>query len=251
MNNNPNVNYTVGAVHPVECLKEGWAMIKDQYWLILAICFVGMLLAGIVPFGIIYGPMMCGIYLCLLHKKDYGHVSFETLFKGFDFFLPSFVASLFMLVPAFVLGIMFYIPLIVMQFRMMGKGKPDPGDMAAYFSFFCIGMVILMIVFLILHTLLLFAYPLIVEHKLSGVEAFKTSYRAVFKNFSGIAGLIALHFCLIILGYCLCFVGVYLMLPLMFASSVNAYRHIFPRSNRENFDAPPPPDAYHGAGGYN
>ena len=251
MNNNQNINFTVGAVHPVECLKEGWAMIKDQFWLIFAISFVGMLLAGVVPFGIIYGPMMCGIYLCLMQKKDHGNTSFETLFKGFDFFLSSFIASLFFLVPIIVLGVMFYVPLLVMQFRMMSAGKSNPGDMEAYFTFFGVGFTVLMIVSVILHTLLLFAYPLIIEHKLSGVEAFKLSFRAVSKNFGGIAGLIGLHVCLIILGYFLCLVGVYLMMPLLFASSFNAYRHIFPRVNPENFNAPPPPDAFYGAGSYN
>jgi hypothetical protein len=30
-----------GAIAPMECIKEGWALIKDQYWLFLGIRFAG------------------------------------------------------------------------------------------------------------------------------------------------------------------------------------------------------------------
>ncbi len=250
MNNPANIEFKSGAVRPVECVKEGWAMIKDQFWLIFAVCLVGMLLAGIVPFGIILGPMMCGIYLCLLQKLDRRQTSFETLFKGFDYFLPSFIATLFLLVPAIILGIAAYIPLIIMQFKMMNTRNPDPNAIIAYFGFFSVAMIVLALVLGTIHALLLFAYPLIVEHKLSGLEAFKLSYRAVLRNIGGIGGLIAVHIGLVIVGYLLCFVGVYLMLPIIFASCAVAYRQIFPRADGGNYNSPPSPDAYRGAGSY-
>ncbi len=27
--------FTTGAIQPVECFKEGWEIIKDEYWLLL------------------------------------------------------------------------------------------------------------------------------------------------------------------------------------------------------------------------
>ena len=60
-----NLQFRTGVVKPVECLKEGWALIKDQYWLFLGITVVGMLIGKAVPI-VLLGPMMAGIFLCLL-----------------------------------------------------------------------------------------------------------------------------------------------------------------------------------------
>ena len=49
-----------------------------------------------------------------------------------------------------------------------------------------------MIVSLVIHSLFLFAYPLIVDRKLSGLDAIKLSYRAALQNLSGIVGLVLL-----------------------------------------------------------
>ncbi len=35
--------FNTGVIRPVECMKEGWELIKDEYWLFLGITFVGML----------------------------------------------------------------------------------------------------------------------------------------------------------------------------------------------------------------
>jgi len=63
-----NLNdFNRGVIKPVECLKEAWGLIKDQYWLFLGICAVGMLIGS--AFAIVLmGPMMCGIYLCLFQR---------------------------------------------------------------------------------------------------------------------------------------------------------------------------------------
>jgi hypothetical protein len=45
-----------GVVRPIICYKSGWTIIKDQYWLILGVSFVGMLIASAVPFAISWGP---------------------------------------------------------------------------------------------------------------------------------------------------------------------------------------------------
>ena len=36
-----NENFTVGQIRPVECYKEGWELIKSDYWLMFAIALVG------------------------------------------------------------------------------------------------------------------------------------------------------------------------------------------------------------------
>lgn len=247
----PN-DFRTGVINPIECLKEGWELIKDQYWLIFAITLVGILIASFVPFGILLGPMFCGIYYAIFQKMNGLPAKFEDLFKGFNYFGSSFVASLFLIVPAFIGMIIIYIPLIAMQFSMaQQRGNPDPNAMFAFFGFFMIAIIILYLILGIFHALLMFAYPLIVERNLSGVEAFKLSARAVMKNLGGVVLFILCEFVLAIAGYLIFCVGVYLTIPIMFAGALVMYRKVFPALNSPNANNPPPPNAFRGAGNYN
>lgn len=42
------INFNKNAVRPIVCLREGWQLIKDQYWLFLGICLVGTLIGSII-----------------------------------------------------------------------------------------------------------------------------------------------------------------------------------------------------------
>jgi hypothetical protein len=245
------IEFKTGVIHPVECMREGWELIKDQYWLFFAITLVGMLIAGVIPFGILLGAMFCGIYYCLFQKMNGQPITFEGLFKGFDYLVPSLIATLVLIVPAVILGILAYIPLIMMQISMTRNSNPHPEEIFAYLGFFAVEMVVVWLVLGSIHAFLFFAYPLIVEYKLSGMEAFKLSARAVWKNLGGVVGFIALEVVLVFVGYLLCFVGIYLTLPLMFAGALVAYRKVFPAQNAGNFNSPPPPSVFQSAGSYN
>ena len=84
------VQFRTGVISPVECFKEAWEIIKDEYLLIFAITAVGLMIGGVIPI-FLSGPMLAGIYFCLFQKIDGKSVSFEQLFKGFDYFLPSVI----------------------------------------------------------------------------------------------------------------------------------------------------------------
>src|SRR5215212_9298661 len=100
--------FRTGVIRPVECFREGWELIKDQYWLIFAITLVGMLIGGLIPFGIGIGAMFCGIYYCLFQKMRGQKVEFEGLFKGFSYFVPGLVASLVLIIPAVISVFLIY-----------------------------------------------------------------------------------------------------------------------------------------------
>jgi uncharacterized membrane protein len=117
-----------------------------------------------------------------------------------------------------------------------GDAPPVIFWVALVFFMFVVG-----IVSLIIHTLFLFSYPLVVDRKLSGVDAIKTSYRAALKNLGGILGLILLMFGLTILGVLACYVGVFFLLPVSFATYAAAYRRVFPDIGTLNPASPPPP----------
>ncbi len=56
-----HVTYNRGAVKPLECLRGGWNLIKDQYWLFLGITAVGILIGSFGPMAILLaGPSPTG-----------------------------------------------------------------------------------------------------------------------------------------------------------------------------------------------
>ena len=109
---------------------------------------------------------------------------------------------------------------------------------------------IISIILSCLHALVMFAYPLIVDRNLNGVDAFKLSARAVWANLSGVIGIILLEFVMGIAGYMALAIGVYFVLPIMFAGVLVAYRKVFPSLNNNQSYNPPQPNMYQGAGNF-
>jgi uncharacterized membrane protein len=226
-----------GVVRPVECLSSGWRLVKDDYWLFLGITAVGTLIASAVPLGILAGPMMCGIYYCLLRRARGRDVKFEMLFRGFDQFVPSLIATLIMMVPLLLVIVPSYAIVIGVIFANMPAPAPGAAPppsaagtiLAAYGVFFAVVLAVSVAVSVVFF----FTYPLIMDRKLSGVEAIKTSFRAVSANLGGVIGLVLLNMLLTLVGYAACCVGLFFVLPVHFAANAVAYREVFGE------DAPP------------
>lgn len=234
-----------GVVAPVECIKEGWALIKDQYWLFLGISLVGILIGGAVPI-VLLGPMMIGIFLCLLQRQRGEAVEFGTLFKGFEQFVQGLVVAALKTIPIIIIIVPYYIFLVAMMATSMPRGRhPSPEDSQAFvWSFFGIEMVfgvVIMVVSILLEIFFMFAFPLIADRKLSGLDAVKLSFRAGKANIGGIIGLILLNGLLAFVGVLCCIIGVYFYLPIAFASQVVAYRRVFPEIGQKLPSPPPPP----------
>ena len=94
-----------------------------------------------------------------------------------------------------------------------------------------------------IHTLLTFSFPLVVDRGLTGFKPAIVSARAVMKNLKGIGGLIVVNFVLALSGELACGVGIYFVIPLIMATSLVAYRKVFPALSAPNLN-PPPPNAY-------
>lgn len=239
-----NAEFNVGVIKPVECMKEGWDLIKDQYWLFFGITLVGMLIGGLIPFGIGLGAMFCGIYYTMIQKMDGKHFEFGDLFKGFNFFVQGLIPMLIIVIPAIILGIIMYASIFAVLFSSMdGKGGIDESVVWKLYGTVFTEGIILSLVMGCLHALIMFAFPLIVDKNLSGLDAFKLSSRAVWQNLSGVVGLILVEFVLGLIGYLICGIGLYLTLPIMFAGVLVAYRRIFPNA-KQGFNSPPPPNAF-------
>ena len=238
------------AVRPMECLREGWRLIKDDYWLFLGITFVGSLL-GSVAMGVLRGPATCGIHICFFRREAGKRVTFDLLLKGFDYFVQSLIATILMTVPIILLMVPGYVGFFIAWFGSMAtvaaqsQGQPNqPPDLSAFgivlalFYLFLLGV---MLVAMLIYALFLFVYPLIVDRGLSGIAAMKLSARAALANVGGVLGLMFLMFLLGLVGALMCYVGLIFTTPLMYAMIAVAYRQVFPAEGSVLvFDQPPP-----------
>lgn len=233
-----DTEFRSGVIQPVECFKEGWEIIKQDYWLFFAISLLGLMIGGVSMY-ILVGAMMCGIYYCFLQKIDGKPATLDGLWKGFNYILPSLIVTVVIVVPMLVLLAVIYVPIIMAA--MMGPRMSGEELFQLFLGAFVVD-VILAIIMTCFHTLLLFAFPLIIDRNLGGWDAMLTSARAVWKNLGGVAGLIGVGFVLSILGMLTCGLGMYFLLPVMLAGYAVAYRKMFP-AREVNYN-PPQPDSY-------
>jgi uncharacterized membrane protein len=238
-------DFRTGVIKPVECIKEGWALIKDQYWLFFGISLVGILIGGAVPI-VLLGPMMAGIFLCLFQRQRQQPVEFGGLFKGFDYFVPTLIVTVIKVIPLVILMVPFYIVIISVMFTTMPRGQTSPDEASGFllsiFGLEMVFFVIVMVVSILVEIFFMFAFPLVVDRKLSGLDAVKLSFRAGKANLGGVLGLLLLNAVLGFVGVLCCFIGIYFFLPVSFAAISVAYRRVFP-DIPESFAMPPPPPA--------
>ena len=246
----PQITFQRNAVQPVECIKAGWELIKDQYWLFVGMSAVAMLIGSAVPMGILMAPMMCGLYLVFFKRMRREPFEFATLFKGFDYFGPGLIATLLHVLPIMAVVIpayfLFYVGMIFSMAAAGSGDEPNPGPMLAVFVMFGIFWVVILVLITVISIGFTFAHPLIVDRKMQGFDAVKLSFKAAMANFWRLFGMALLSFLLSIGGVLLCYVGVFLVLPITYAAVAAAYEQVFGLANPEDrlSNLPPPPPTF-------
>ena len=243
----PDIPFKRKAVDPVQCLKNGWELIKDQYWLFVGRAAIAALIGGAVPLGILLGPMMCGLYLTLFKKRRGEPIEFGMLFKGFDFFGPSLIATLLHILPIIAIivpaYIFFYISMVVSMVAQ-GGNDPNPAAMFGIMGGFILFWMFVLVVVIFISIGFTFSYPLIVDRKLQGFDAVKLSFKGAMANFWRLLGMSILSSLLTIVGLMLCYVGMFLVFPIVYAAVASAYEQVYglagPGDIHDNLPPPPP-----------
>jgi uncharacterized membrane protein len=240
----PDIPYKRKAVDPIECIKAGWEMLKPHYWLFVGMAFIAYVIGQAVPI-ILMGPMLCGFYLSLFSVRRREPIEFGTLFKGFDFFGPSIVATLLHALPIVVVIIPTYLLFYASMFLAMSQAQNDGGGaMLAVLSTFTIVIVVIFVAIMIISVGFTFAYPLIVDRRLNGLDAVKLSFKAGLANFWRLLAMMLLTGIMTTVGIGFCIVGMYLVLPISYAAIAAAYEQVFglkdPRELAPNLPPPPP-----------
>jgi uncharacterized membrane protein len=167
------------------------------------------------------------MFYCYLKKIDGEPLSFDDLWKGFGWWLPGFVVTMFLVVPMIVVYGIIYVPVIMAM--VMGSKLSQEEFMGVLIGAVTVDLVFIVIM-VCFHTLLMFAFPLIADRNLGAIKAITTSAKAVLRNIGGVAGLFAVNFGLALLGELALCVGIYFVIPIMIAGNVVAYRRVFPRT---------------------
>jgi len=244
------IKFKRNAVRPIECISAGFDLIKTQYWLYVGMTLVGVIIGSVVPLGILMGPMMCGLYLALLQTRRGQRIEFGILFKGFDFFGDAVVAAILHILPIMAIIVPAYILFYVAMFGMMAaagnNGELNPGALFGFFGFIIVFWLVVMVIVIVLSVIFTFAYPLIVDRRLSGLDAVKLSIRAGWANFWRLLGMLILSGLLSIGGAVLCYVGIFLVMPISLAAIFTAYEQVFGLGLGEVQPAavPPPPPSF-------
>ena len=246
----PAIPFRRNAVEPMQCIKDGWAMIKDQYWLFVSMALVGVLIGSAVPMGILMGPMMCGLYLAFFKRRRGEPIEFGTLFKGFDYFGPSVIATLLHMVPIIAIAIpayfLFYVGLILSMATQTATDEPNPAAMLSVFIMFGIFWIVFFVIVVIISIGFTFSYPLITDRKMQGFDAVKLSFKAAMANFWRLLGMMMLTFLMSMGGVLLCYVGAFLVIPISYAAIAAAYEQVFGLQNPNELvsNLPPPPPVF-------
>ena len=79
---------------------------------------------------------------------------------------------------------------------------------------------------------------------MSGVDAVKLSAKAALANFWSLLGLLLLNGVMGFAGLLLCYVGLFLVLPISFAAIAVAYEQVFGLGEVQGPVLPPPPPSF-------
>jgi uncharacterized membrane protein len=229
--NGPDESIRQGVIQPLDCISEAWAVIRDQYWMFVGICLVGMLIGSAAPLAILMGPMMCGIYWCFLDKWRGERVEFGTVFRGFERFLESFLVTLIMMAVASVA----MIPMIVLFVAGILSGvliseRSEAMGPVLLVGFMGLGMIVLIVVMTAIGVVFTFTYLLIVDRNAKALDAVTLSLRAARANLGGLVGLLLTLMVMSWVGVCFCYVGAFFVMPLHFGAITCAYRKVFPQA---------------------
>ncbi len=185
-----------------EWLQKGFELYKGNALTLIVATLLTLIIGGATG-GLLSGPLLAGILLItlgLIDKKE-PKPDIGMLFKGFDYFLNTFLFCL-------VWGILALVAVFLLS------------------MLFCVGPWISALVILALKTFLMFALFLIVDRKMEFWPASLASINRVKANFWPLFGFVAIAALIGMIGLLACGIGVIVTLPITICCLTVAYREV-------------------------
>jgi len=185
-----------------EWLEKGFTLYKENFGLLVLATLVALLLS-VFTLGILAGPMTAGLFLITLGLIDKSAPKPEagTLFKGFGFFLNTFLFLL-------VWGLLIFIASCILALVP------------------CIGVIASMLLGYAMQALLMFSFLFIVDRKMDFWPASMESINLVKSNFWPFLGFGIVCAIISSLGAIACGIGVIFTAPFGYCAVTVAYREI-------------------------
>jgi hypothetical protein len=188
----PEIPWTPPAaveVHAGRWISEGWDLVTADLGNYVLLALVFTVLSGAVPV-ILQGPMIAGLHIFTMKKLMGRRAEFADLFLGFNYFVPTLVASI-------VIGLFV----------------------------FC-GTLLCVIPGLVVAAMYKFTYLFIVDKRMDFWPAMQASHAVVKRDYVGFTLFLILMALVNILGVLCCVVGVFVAIPVTFAAITVAYKEI-------------------------
>lgn len=168
---------------------EGWRIVKADMGTFMLLAIVFSALNAMVPI-LLQGPLIAGLQIFCMKKLLNRRAEFADLFKGFNFFVPTLVASL-------------VISLFV----------------------FC-GTLLCIIPGMVVAAMYKFTYLFIVDKRMDFWPAMQASHAVVKNDYFGFTMFLIVMALVDILGFLCCIVGIFVAMPVTFAAITVAYKEI-------------------------
>jgi uncharacterized membrane protein len=168
---------------------EGWKLVTADLGIYVLLALVFTILSSAVPV-ILQGPLIAGFHIFTMKKLMGRRAEFADFFNGFNYFVPTLVASL-------VIGLFV----------------------------FC-GTLLCIIPGLVVAAMYKFTYLFIVDKRMDFWPAMQASHAVVKRDYLGFTLFLILLALVNILGVLCCIVGVFVTIPVTFAAITVAYREL-------------------------
>jgi uncharacterized membrane protein len=170
-------------------ISEGWALVTADLGNYVLLALVFLVLSSAVPV-ILQGPLIAGFHIFTMKKLMGRHAEFADLFTGFNYFVPTLVASL-------VIGL-----------------------------FVFAGTLACVIPGLVVAAMYKFTYLFIVDKRMDFWPAMQASHAVVKQDYVGFTLFLVLLALVNILGLLCCIVGIFVSLPVTLVAITLAYKEI-------------------------
>lgn len=170
-------------------ISEGWALVTADLGNYVLLALIFLVLSSAVPV-ILQGPMIAGLHIFTMKKLMGRRAEFADLFTGFNYFVPTLVASI-------VIGLFVF-----------------AGTLA------CI------IPGLVVAAMYKFTYLFIVDKRMDFWPAMQASHSVVKNDYFGFTMFLLLAFLVNVLGFICCVVGLLITIPVTFAAITIAYKEL-------------------------
>jgi uncharacterized membrane protein len=172
---------------PGRWVGQGWELVKADLGNYVLIALVFTLLNSV---PLIQGALIAGFHIFTMRKLMGRQAEFADLFKGFNYFVPTLVASL--VIGLFVFG----------------------------------GTLLCIIPGLVLAAMYKFTYLFIVDKRMDFWPAMQASHAVVKNDYFGFTMFLLLMALVDLLGFICCIIGIFVALPVTFAAITAAYKEL-------------------------